>query len=201
MEILQFIKEGGFIMYPLFICSILIWAVAFEKFWFFSQITKQFDQVFTKSCDLLEQNKFNEAKGLCHNVHPLIQAPYEIVFEKQNYKKDLWEQAIARRLSETQMGMKRFLWILATIATIAPFLGLFGTVVGIMRSFHSMALSGKSGFAVIAGGLSESLVATAAGILVAIVAVCFYNYFLVRLNHINLEFKNRIEDLLDLMAD
>lgn len=201
MEILQFVRDGGFIMYPLFICSILIWAVAFEKFWFFSQISKQFDHVFLKSRELVEGKKVNEAKGLCHNIHPLIQAPYELVFDRKDLKREVWEQAIARRLSETQLGMKRFLWILATIATIAPFLGLFGTVVGIMRSFHSMALSGKSGFAVIAGGLSESLVATAAGILVAIVAVCFYNYFLTRLNQINLEFKNRIEDLLDLMAE
>ena len=201
MEILQFIRDGGFIMYPLFICSILIWAVAFEKFWFFSQISKQFDQVFSKSRELVSENKISEAKGIFFFFYPLIQSPYEIVFDRKNLKRDVWEQAISRRLSETQLGMKRFLWILATIATIAPFLGLFGTVVGIMRSFHSMALSGKSGFAVIAGGLSESLVATAAGILVAIVAVCFYNYFLVRLNKINLEFKNRIEDLLDLMAD
>lgn len=201
MEILQFVREGGFIMYPLFICSVLIWAVAFEKFWFFSQISRQFEGVYSKSKMLLNEKKLNEAKGLCHNAHPLIQNPYQALFEKEMYKRDVWEQVVARRLSETQLGMKRFLWILATIATISPFLGLFGTVVGIMRSFHSMALSGKSGFAVIAGGLSEALVTTAAGIIIAVVAVCFYNYFLTRLNHINLKFKNCFEDLVDLMED
>jgi len=201
MDILQFVRDGGFIMYPLFICSILIWAVAFEKIWFFFQISKQFELIYTKAKILLQEKKHSEAKGLCHHAHPLIQIPFQTLFEKDKYKKEVWEQTVARRLSETQMGMKRFLWILATIATISPFLGLFGTVVGIMRSFHSMALSGKSGFAVIAGGLSEALVTTAAGIIIAVVAVCFYNYFLVRLNHINLRFKNYFEDLVDRMEE
>src|SRR5205085_2858176 len=85
---------------------------------------------------------------------------------------------------EEMEQLKRPLWILGTVASSAPFIGLFGTVVGIIRAFHSMAIMGSGGFAVVAGGISEALVATALGLGVAIIALIFYNYFQVRLDRI-----------------
>ena len=73
------------------------------------------------------------------------------------------------------------MWLIGTIGSAAPFIGLFGTVVGIMRAFHHMAQTGAGGFAVVASGISEALVATALGLGVAIIAVALYNYFQVRL--------------------
>ena len=72
--------------------------------------------------------------------------------------------------------MRRGLWMLGTIGSLAPFIGLFGTVWGIMKSFHDMAMQGSGGFAVVAAGISEALVATAVGLLVAILALAVYNY-------------------------
>lgn len=201
MEVLHFFIEGGFVMYPLLVCSIIIWAVVFEKLWFFSRIVRQFNSIYKQIWVLAQDRKMKDAKRLCNNAHPLIALPLAALFEKKNQTKEIRMEHIARRLSETQLGLKRFLWILATIATIAPFLGLFGTVVGIMRSFKAMAVSGKTGFTVIASGLSESLVATAAGILVAVIAVVFHNFFLARMNRIYLEFKNRIEDIAELLSE
>ena len=89
-------------------------------------------------------------------------------------------QQLGARESEAQ-ALRRNVWLLGTIGSAAPFIGLFGTVVGIMRAFHSMALAGTGGFAVVAAGISEALVATALGLAVAIVAVVLYNYFQVRL--------------------
>jgi biopolymer transport protein ExbB len=201
MEVLRFFEEGGFVMYPLLVCSIIIWAVVFEKLWFFSRIVRQFNSIYKQIWVLAQDKKLKEAKRLCSNAHPLIAVPLAALFETKKQTKDVRMEHISRRLAETQLGLKRFLWVLATIATIAPFLGLFGTVVGIMRSFKAMALSGKSGFTVIASGLSESLVATAAGILVAVIAVVFHNFFLTRLNTIFLDFKNRIEDMAELLSE
>ena len=81
---------------------------------------------------------------------------------------------------ETQK-LKKHLWILGTVASSAPFIGLLGTVVGIIKSFESMAIAGTGGFAVVAAGISEALVATALGLAVAIIAVIFYNYFQTRI--------------------
>lgn len=195
MEILSLLREGGFIMIPLLICSLLIWAVAIEKWFFLSHFNRQYKGLHKKASLLLNEKNLNEAKGLCHNAHPFIGAPFLTIFQKREMQKDDWEGRLGRRLKETQLGLKRFLWILGTIGSAAPFIGLFGTVVGIIKSFANIARTGQSGFDVVAAGLSEALIATAAGILVAVMAVIFYNYFQTRLKGINLEFRNKVEDL------
>lgn len=197
MDLLQLLKDGGFIMYPLIICSVLVWAVVIEKFWFLSQFKKQFTCLHDRAITLIQEKKINEAKGLGHTVHRYISIPYSILFEEKK-SKDQWEQKMGRRLLETQQGLKRSLWLLGTIGSASPFIGLFGTVVGIIKSFESIAVSGKSGFSVVAAGLSEALIATAAGIIVAVISVMFFNYFQNRLTILNTEFKHHLEDLMDL---
>jgi biopolymer transport protein ExbB len=81
-------------------------------------------------------------------------------------------------------GCGAYLWILGTIGSSAPFIGLFGTVVGIIRAFQDMAEHGAGGFEVVAAGISEALVATAAGLFVAIIALLFFNYLQVRVGAI-----------------
>jgi biopolymer transport protein ExbB/TolQ len=76
--------------------------------------------------------------------------------------------------------LERFLAVLGTLGNIAPFIGLFGTVVGIIDAFQELALAGTGGPAVVAKGIAEALVATAGGLVVAIPAVIFYNYFMRR---------------------
>lgn len=198
MEVFNLIKGGGFIMWPLLLCSILVWAVALEKFyslWFFR---KKHNELHALLIDLVKDKKMNESIGASRNAHPLLTNIYAAVLVKEP-DVDTWEQKIGRRLSETQQGLRKFLWLLGTIGNAAPFIGLFGTVVGIIKSFESMASSGKSGFNVVAQGLSEALIATAAGIIVAVISVVFFNYFQTRLQSLNLELKNKIEDLMDVV--
>jgi biopolymer transport protein ExbB len=95
----------------------------------------------------------------------------------------LAEVAEDRRFEEVE-ALKGGIWVLGTVGVSAPFIGLLGTVIGIIKSFHSMAIAGSGGFAVVAGGISEALVATALGLAVAIVAVIFYNYFHTKLERI-----------------
>ena len=190
---------GGFIMYPLLICSLLVWFVTFEKIWFLNQLNKELTVLFTNGHKLLSEKKINEAKGLSHSVHPLIGIPFMTLFEGDSLDKDQWYARMGRRLVDTKQGLKKSIWIIGTIGASAPFIGLFGTVVGIIKSFQSIASSGKSGFSVVAGGLSEALVATAAGIIVAVMAVILFNYFQNRLLRVNTDIKNRMQDLMDLL--
>jgi biopolymer transport protein ExbB/TolQ len=83
--------------------------------------------------------------------------------------------AIERGRQELGWKLRRALWILATVGATAPFVGLFGTVLGIMTAFADMARTGQGGFGVVAAGISEALVTTAGGIAVAIEAVVLYN--------------------------
>jgi len=197
MGMLNLFREGGFVMYPLLICSLAIWAVVFEKYYSIFKFTKEYKSLYGLAHPLIRDGKIDEAKGLYSQADGLVGRPYLTLFDGIKASKELREEQVSRRLVETQLGLKRFMWVLGTIGSSAPFVGLFGTVVGIIRSFESIAEAGKSGFSVVAAGLSEALIASAAGILVAIVAVVFYNYFQTRLSKINLEYKNTLEDLAD----
>lgn len=199
MGMFDVIREGGFIMVPLILCSLAVWAVAFEKFWAINQFRKQFRELHNKAYELLRNGKKEEAKGLYASANPLIAQPHLVLLSDEDLDRDTRNEKILRRLLETQLGLKRFMWVLGTVGSSAPFIGLFGTVVGIIKSFDSIAQTGKSGFSVVAAGLSEALIATAAGIVVAVIAVIFYNYFQTRLNTLNVEFKNQLEDLSDLV--
>jgi biopolymer transport protein ExbB len=196
----ELFKEGGFIMYPLLFCSVLVWAVAIEKFWSILKFKKESKSLQALLVKMFKENKLDECIGVCKNAHPFLGSPYQAILVKRK-DSDIWEQNIGRRVSETQLGLKRFLWILGTIGNSAPFIGLFGTVIGIIKSFESISRAGKSGFAVVAAGLSEALIATAAGIIVAVIAVIFYNYFHTRLQVLNLKFKHDIEDFMDLVKE
>jgi len=100
---------------------------------------------------------------------------------------------------ETQ-NLKKNLWILGTVASSAPFIGLLGTVVGIIKAFENMAVAGTGGFAVVAAGISEALVATALGLAVAIIAVIFYNYFQTRIANLNGQFRIQVSKVLHNIA-
>lgn len=190
-------QEGGFIMYPLLFCSILIWAVVLEKYFSLSKFTKQNREYYAKAKPMLVKGEIAQAKGLYATAHELIARPYMVLLEEKDSSKQNREEKVYRRLLESQAGLRRFMWILGTIGSSAPFIGLFGTVVGIIRAFDDISVAGKSGFSVVAGSLSEALIATAAGILVAVVATIFYNFFQTKLTEVNLEFKHTLEDLND----
>ena len=108
--------------------------------------------------------------------------------------------AVDRERAQVGLRLRTRLWLLGTIGATAPFVGLFGTVVGIMRAFKDMAAHPGGGFAVVAGGISEALVATAAGIAVAIEAVVLYNYFSSRVAALLLGFKVSAEEVVELLA-
>jgi biopolymer transport protein ExbB/TolQ len=199
VNFLNILSDGGFIMYPLLFCSLAVWIVAIQKFIFMNNFKKQYMQITIKAQELVKNGKCHEAKGLCLSAHPYVSVPFLSVLEGHDTSEDIWSARIDRRLMETKEGLKSSLWILGTIGSSAPFIGLFGTVVGIIKSFQSIAAAGKSGFAVVASGLSEALIATAAGILVAVIAVVFYNFFQTKLNSTILDFKIKLDDLADLL--
>lgn len=96
--------------------------------------------------------------------------------------------------------LKKNLWMLGTIGSAAPFIGLAGTVVGILQAFGEMARKGAGGFTVVAAGISEALVATAAGIIVAVVAVIAYNAFQTRWSGFVLLIRIQTEEFAEILS-
>jgi biopolymer transport protein ExbB len=98
-------------------------------------------------------------------------------------------------------GFKRYLWALGTVGSSAPFVGLFGTVVGILKAFQSMSQAGTGGFKVVSQGIAAALVATAAGLLVAIYAIIAYNYFVAKIGTIGVQYKVFCEEFLLVLGE
>ncbi len=109
--------------------------------------------------------------------------------------------AVERERQQISLRLRRSLWVLGTIGATAPFVGLFGTVWGIMHAFRQMAVSGQGGFAVVAAGISEALVTTAGGIAVAIEAVILYNFLNVHAQKLALQLKLLAEEYLEILAE
>ena len=183
-------------MYPLLAFSVASWCVIIEKWLTYRKFGQYSSKLFRQVADHIEKGQTQQAEKACQNVgSELVSAPLKLLLQN----KTNWERA-ERRVSDTQLGLRKYLWVLATVGSSAPFIGLFGTVVGIIRSFDDIATAGKGGFSVVAAGISEALIATASGILVAVVAVIFFNYFHVQLSTLMAKYKNRLEDLRDQMG-
>ena len=106
-------------------------------------------------------------------------------------------RAVERATLLTTSDMKRGIGSLATIATITPFIGLFGTVIGIINAFSGIALTGSGGIGAVSAGIAEALVATAFGLAVAIPAAWMFNYFTNKLERLQIEMSNSSSELVD----
>ena len=175
-------------------CSVYSWAVIIEKFRLFKKInqsTEEFEVKFWNS---------KSAESFYNNLPANIQDPMALVFKdamqnllKKRSKTDLHdrmttmlETGIEKQMSKISKGYT----FLATVGSTAPFIGLFGTVWGIMNSFQSIAISRNTSLAIVAPGIAEALFATALGLLAAIPAVIAYNKF----NNDSLLYSRKLEN-------
>ena len=175
-------------------CSIYSWAVIFEKFKLFKKINKSTEEF---------ENKFwnsKSAETFYNNLPATTEDPMALLFRdamqnllKRRSKTDLnvrmatlLETGIEKQITKISKGFT----FLATVGSTAPFIGLFGTVWGIMNSFQSIAISRNTSLAIVAPGIAEALFATALGLLAAIPAVVAYNKF----NNDSIKYSQRLEN-------
>tara|TARA_B100000886_G_scaffold326408_1_gene272896 strand:+ start:3007 stop:3681 length:675 start_codon:yes stop_codon:yes gene_type:complete len=175
-------------------CSVYSWAVIIEKFRLFKKInqtTEEFETKFWNS---------KSAESFYNNLPASTEDPMALVFKdamqnllKRRSKSDLHERVttmletgIEKQMSKISKGYT----FLATVGSTAPFIGLFGTVWGIMNSFQSIAISRNTSLAIVAPGIAEALFATALGLLAAIPAVIAYNKF----NNDSILYSKRLEN-------
>src|ERR1700689_289856 len=184
--IIQMIQQGYYATYPLILISIVCLAVIFERIGALRGIGSRATKTADALVGPLRQGKFNEALERTETGHTAADRVFHTLISgaKDLDRARLEELDEERRFAEL-VELKRYIWVLATSGASAPFIGLFGTVVGILVAFQSMAVMGTGGFSVVAGGISEALISTALGLAVAIVAVIFYNYFSVKVENIS----------------
>jgi biopolymer transport protein ExbB len=158
--------------------------ILFERLWRFRGITQATRQLTHDTIEKLVRRDLAGARGLCEASKAPIAKIFLEAMRWRNIALEDLERVIATSRQEAAAGLKRGLWVVGTIGSLAPYVGLFGTVVGIIRAFQDMAEHGAGGFEVVAAGISEALVATGAGLFVAIGALLFFNYLQVRVGAI-----------------
>jgi len=149
-----------------------------------------------QTIESLVRRDLDTARSLCEKSKLPISNIYLEAMRWKNIALEDLERVISTSRMEASSDMKRGVWVIGTIGSLAPYVGLFGTVVGIMKSFSDMAEHGAGGFEVVAAGISEALVATAAGLFVAIVALTFFNYLQVRVGAISSTYTRSCERFL-----
>jgi biopolymer transport protein ExbB len=182
--VLDLLKPGGVIMFPLLLCSVLALAIIIERFW-----TLRINRLAPKSLvnDLwgwikrkeLDSKKLRELKEAAP-IGRILAAG----LVNAKHGRDIMKESIQEEASHVVHEMERFLTGLGTVAAIAPLLGLLGTVIGMIKVFAQLQLEGAGNAAALAGGISEALITTAAGLTVAIPALIFHRYFLRRVDEI-----------------
>ena len=181
--ILKFLNTGGFVMYFLVLCSIVLAAVIFERFYTYWKHSTDSQWMLDQMADFILQGKIAEALYFVRGIQGTLPRVFEVGLLRMSQPRQEIEDAMASSISEQNLFLDKNLGIVGTLAVISPFVGLFGTVLGIMRCFSDIALKGATGPAVVSKGVAEALVATAAGLFVAITAVIFNNYFKLRIKN------------------
>lgn len=195
-------QEGGWVMYPLLLSSLASWCVIFEKWVIYRRFSRTFTHLFEQVSSHISKGRIEEAKEICRQKDSdLVVNPLLAYLNLADSTEENRERKAANGIAHTNLELRRYLWILATVGSSAPFVGLLGTVTGIIRSFGDIARLGKGGFSVVSAGISEALIATAAGILVAVIAVVFFNYYQVRLNYMMARYKHCLADLGDVLRE
>jgi biopolymer transport protein ExbB len=150
----------------------------------------------------LKRGAFDEARSACERSRSPLAEVFLVGYERLGRtKKENLAAAVDRERVRVMLGLKSRMWIIGTIGAIAVFVGLFGTVVGIQEAFGRIAETRSNDMAVVSGGLTEALYATAAGILVAVEAVVLYNFFNQRLARVAVELKLLTDEFLELLDE
>ena len=202
LDLIDIIHKGAIATYPLILLSIVSVAVVFERLWSLRNIGAITLRVTESILEPIKKGQRDLAIAICkQNSHsPAGRIFLNILERDASARLEVANSIAAEAMFEENQKLKKHLWILGTVASSAPFIGLLGTVVGIIISFESMAIAGTGGFAVVAAGISEALVATALGLAVAIIAVIFYNYFQTRIATLNGLFRIQVGKIVQNMS-
>ncbi len=198
LDLIDIIHKGAIATYPLILMSIISVAVVFERLWSLRSIASVTMRITESLLEPIKRGQRDLAIAICkQNSHsPAGRIFLNILDREAGQRLEVTNNFAAEAMFEEIQKLRKHLWILGTVASSAPFIGLLGTVVGIIKSFESMAIAGTGGFAVVAAGISEALVATALGLAVAIIAVIFYNYFQTRIATLNALFRIQVAKIL-----
>jgi biopolymer transport protein ExbB/TolQ len=192
-SVINLVMKSGYTIFILLICSIVSLKVILEKFVTLKCLNKRFNETIImrinhhiKKNDIQaaeEELGLNKQKWWFYTYQSPVEPVFRYILKNRDKDKDFLLDRSLTKLDMQVVNLEKGLNILATLGSITPFIGLFGTVIGIIKAFESLSGDLASGYTNVMAGISEALVSTAAGLLVAIPAVMFYNSFIKKIKN------------------
>jgi len=195
------LDKGGMILWIILLLSVIAAVVIIERLIYFRKIRTDEERMINRVKSTLEKGHFDEALSICENNPSPITNLMKVGIEHRHYRPDTIKSSIMDAANLEVPQLEKHLPALGTITYIAPLLGLLGTVTGNIKAFGVLGKLGVVGDpALLAKGIAEALLTTAAGLIVAIPAIIFYNYLVSKVNHMILRMENRVNELVLLLG-
>lgn len=179
---LEIIKAGGWLMLPIILSSIAVIAISVERYWTLSPEKIAPRYLLAQLWSWLKNNQLDAGKMKELRNNSELGKILAAGLSNSKHGREVMKDSIQEAANQVVHDMERYLGALGTIAAIAPLLGLLGTVLGMIKVFTAIMVQGTGNAGVLAGGISEALITTAAGLCVAIPAMILHRFFLRRVD-------------------
>ena len=200
VHIKDIVVAGGVTLWLLISLSIYSIALMWQRWRYLRRSIRGLPALLDKVRSVLSSDDLVDVVKLCQ-AHKGLASPILLATLSGSPNREDRKRAIDRAVTQAVTVLQRGTTVLGTIATVAPFIGLFGTVIGVMRAFRDLASAAGAGPGVVAIGISEALVCTAAGLFVAIPAVAAYNYFNHQASRFGEEMSWACDEILDRLTE
>ena len=199
-SLLGIINAGGFVMYVLILCSLVSLTVIVERLWSYWKKSRVKRVDFMEEIQtLVEKGDIQTAMKICKGADAPFASVVHAALSRHNESERRVTHAIDREMIKEIHQLERYTDIAGTLGSTAVYIGLLGTVWGIIRAFEDISKTGSGGINVVIRGISEALVCTAAGLIVAVPAVIAYNYFVKKINSFVTDMELCASEILDIL--
>ena len=195
----ELIKAGGWVMWPIILCSVAALAIIGERFWSLQKKNVAPSSLLAQVQQLLTRNELEPSHLTALRDSSPLGRILAAGLANRDHDREIVKEAVENAGRHIVPELERYLRSLGTIAAISPFLGLFGTVVGMIQMFAGIGQHGVGDPSIVAAGISTALITTAGGLAVAIPSLMFYRYFRGRVSELLIEMEQEAIKLVEIL--
>ena len=195
----ELVKAGGWLMLPIILCSIVATAIIIERLWALRSSRVVPENLVAQIWQLYRKRQLTNAHVNTVRESSPLGKILAAGLVNRNHTREVMKESIEEVGRQTVLELERFLNSLGTIASITPLLGLLGTVIGMIKVFAAITTAGVGNPTVLAGGISEALITTAAGLSVAIPSLMFHRYFTARVDQLVVKMEEEALKMVEVM--
>ena len=195
----ELVKAGGWLMFPIIACSIIAFGIILERFWTLQSKKVTPRHLVATIWHWVKEGQLERSKIEEISKQSALGKILAAGLNNRHLDRERIKESIEETGRQVVHEMERFLNTLGTIAAISPLLGLLGTVIGMIKVFNAITSSGVGNAAPLAGGISQALITTAAGLSVAIVALMFHRYFRGRVDELVVKMEEEAIKMVDVL--